>query len=583
MLERYIETEDFLKLPLSGGRYLIKLNGEIKDDATGCVLIPRSDSLGELVIFIDWLKGPAEYKLAFVLAVTFKPLHLPSSLWSEPTLMFRDDNVKNIHPSNLIWKFPIGLESKRYPGYAFIPGFSRYLINKEGVVLHHLTGNQITKIIDEKGYCDYAIKPDIGVWTKVGRYRLLCLAFKDYPSNIDSLDINHIDGIPSNDDLNNLEFNTRLENCIHAFKNKLRKDNKFVLVENIKTGIITEHFSVAECVRKENVSYPELINGIRSNAGFLLKDDLKFYFKDPINKTHIAKHTPAIPVLSRNVITGEIAEYPSKNSFAAAFKLSILTVEKRLKVKGQPIFRENIQIKLKNDPVPWRVPESIEAEGYYESWERRVLLRDTRTGKITEYTGIAECAKALGVSKDTVSWRVHSPGLKVFPDYNQYKFLNDSRSWNNLIEIRKTPIQIKLRKPVLLKNILTGDVLEYAKQSECAKALGVSLACMTKWLSLDNQPVLPGFIQVKLKNDSVPWRTVENVMEELNIYKGIKPVLVRNTLTKTINEYSSLNECARITGINVTTLWWRVKTNGNKTYPGNLQFKYKGDSTPWLE
>lgn len=41
-----------------------------------------------------------------------------------------------------------------------------------------------------------------------------------------NLDINHIDGVKSNNLINNLEYISRSENCIHAFKMQLNPGNK---------------------------------------------------------------------------------------------------------------------------------------------------------------------------------------------------------------------------------------------------------------------------------------------------------------------------------------------------------------------
>ena len=107
-----------------------------------------------------------------------------------------------------------------YPGVK--PNF--YIINTKGNIFNVRTGRMLTSYIDGKGYCRIALqstKPnkrriDVGV------HRLICWEFNG-PYNIETDQVNHIDGCKSNNNPKNLEWCSNSENVKHAIKSGLLK------------------------------------------------------------------------------------------------------------------------------------------------------------------------------------------------------------------------------------------------------------------------------------------------------------------------------------------------------------------------
>ena len=84
-------------------------------------------------------------------------------------------------------------------------------------------------------------------------HRLLAICFLPNPFpdqyTFDQLQVNHIDGNKLNNDLNNLEWVTHQQNCQHAYRTGLRKDNKPVILTNKLSGECVVCYSQAEAAR----------------------------------------------------------------------------------------------------------------------------------------------------------------------------------------------------------------------------------------------------------------------------------------------------------------------------------------------
>lgn len=136
-------------------------------------------------------------------------------------------------------------ESHEYPGFYFIPGKTNTLINKKGQIIDLVRRVCPIPVIGSWGYPQVTCN---GKSTLL--HRMLAETFLPQPkTSSDLLDVNHIDGIKTNYDLANLEWATRQENCLHAYRTGLRTDNRPVLVKNLLTNEIIRHYSLTECAR----------------------------------------------------------------------------------------------------------------------------------------------------------------------------------------------------------------------------------------------------------------------------------------------------------------------------------------------
>ena len=310
---------------------------------------------------------------------------------------------------NLIWKFPIeGIECRQYPSYYYIPCFTRYVINKQGDVIKVLDGRNISILTQPKGYKSYTMINDLNIRRCLQRHRALAITFLDYPVNVDDLDTNHIDGIPGNDWVENLELITHKENLKHAVKIGLHsKKPKPVLMRNIITGEITEFESQSHCSRFLDINLVSLQGRLYNPKQQVYSGGFQFKYKDDptpwreVENSDIENETfwNKKPVLVRNVLTGEIREFSGINDCIRKLKLNRGSVHRRLKLEGQPVFEDMTQFKFKHDNSQWREPVPEELINGTNTRSKRIIVTNLATNQVTEYKSMTECKRALSIGE----------------------------------------------------------------------------------------------------------------------------------------------------------------------------------------
>lgn len=482
MFERYIETEDFLPLPISGKLYRINVNGVVID-ARDRELEYRLDSSQQKTVFLDWIDGRREYKISLLIAFTFKPVFIPVKLWKQLDVMYVDGDHSNIYPSNLVWKFPIGLESERYPGYAFIPCYSRYVINKQGEIIQYLTGTKYQFSVNTKGYVVYSLKPDVGKYRTTGRHRLLCLAWKEYPSDVDNLHVNHINEIPGSDDLDNLEWTTPKGNNHHSLLKRRLKDDELIELKDHNTGNIRTFVSAEELSELLNLSGALISRYLNSNdqrilpGGYQIKHSKNDWIDHDDIETKLRLANNGGRVLVRNVYTNEVKEFVSAMACSEYYGLSSTTVAVRLRKGGQLVFKGGLQFKRKHDPSPWREITDINAELKRTEFDMPVFCKDVISGEIWEFSSLAKAESFTKIIYQVIKDRAD---LAITYPYLKYEF-SYSNNWREYNEDQFAIIKLAIKNNTnlirdfgyKLTDVETKEIMYYASTSGIIEALGI--------------------------------------------------------------------------------------------------------------
>lgn len=120
--------------------------------------------------------------------------------------------------------------------------------------------------INRYGYVNYRLWKNNKLKNILG-HRLVALHFLDNPLN--KKEINHLNGIKCDNKLENLEWATRSENALHAFKTGLEKPKKTLITKSIFETIEREILEGSEVMKTlENYKCSKRIYYYRKNIGY---------------------------------------------------------------------------------------------------------------------------------------------------------------------------------------------------------------------------------------------------------------------------------------------------------------------------
>lgn len=246
-------------------------------------------------------------------------VELPDSMLRKIKVLFTDNDDSNWNVDNLDYCFQDGpLECPFYPGYYYVPGFSRYAINVDGELVRIKTGRRIkwgktkgnVKSNITGGYFVTSLLSDrnkkrIGV----KRHRLLCLTFKHPETPVKRLVVNHKDGVPGHDELDNIVFCTYSENTKHAYDTGLHSNKTVsVVLLNWKTEEAHVCDTLTQASEITGINYQTLSGRLKRHNGNLYSDGWRIrYLKDdwkPL-KSRIGESSQMVDVVIRNVFTDE--------------------------------------------------------------------------------------------------------------------------------------------------------------------------------------------------------------------------------------------------------------------------------------
>lgn len=300
-------------------------------------------------------------------------------LTSENIVLYNNGKTKWFTKSALMREYFPTVDLKEFKT---IPGFSDYMVNKEGVLYGKALKKTLNATRDCNGYSVVSIFNDNRVRKTKKVHHLVLMAFKpndyklittDFKNNHNAdgkvYSTNHIDGVKTNNRLDNLEVITHKDNVRHAMNTGLVSTVKPVKVKFHDTKEIKHYPSMIAASRAlgmqedgvlqrlENPNYKWILWS--DNTQIILESDGEFEDIKYIPKEGGGIQQNIVAIDYKKNAFEEII-YPSINEYCRVNGINPSTVKKAFEHTGHPIMRNLHRIKKMDDPNNWGLPVKLD-------------------------------------------------------------------------------------------------------------------------------------------------------------------------------------------------------------------------------
>lgn len=517
MFKRYTYVEGLTNLIDNNEGVLINILGQVKDKY-GNDLMTMRDAQDHKTVNVQSWDGKRNYRVIDLVALQFKSLMIPKDKYGKVIAFVIDGNKENTHAENIGYRFEGGkLEVGDQPGFYYIPGFTAYAISINGI----LFSNRTKKIINW-----YKTKPQIkknitggysinNVWygfktfVALSCHRALCLVFKEYPDNVDKMTVNHKNGVPGDDWLDNLEWATRGENNLHAYVNDLKNQHKRVLVRDVRTGEVIEYYSISECARQ--LGYPSgatiefrlnkasFSQVFEDGKQFKLKSDTRGWIIPEDPETAIKEARISVSVHMRNCNSMVENRFIKINDASAISGINRQTIQWRIKKNNlTPLF--GYQFKHIDDTSPWTGFTPAELHDSFLPSSFPIDCRNHLTGETISFDSVNLAVPCVGNTHIAAVLRRGEQPL--LPNGWQIKFVD--QEWEEFEDFEK---EIYSRtKDIMARDEITGKIIIADSARSMAQDLLLEPKAMRKAALTRGNKIYHGY-RFRLGISSDPWPT----------------------------------------------------------------------------
>lgn len=374
--------------------------------------------------------------------------------------------------------------------WKLIPGYPLYEVSNLGVIrkkdaLGNYSYPPYSKIKTSVGtylVCNVVDIEFVIRWK--GVHHFVALAFHGYPDHaLSKPEVNHKDGNKHNNLPSNLEWTNHSENCIHALKNNLRRDNLIVLVKDLESQTTTEYYSISEFARDWDIPRNDAKRLISRHQMNPYQGRWLFCMSKSEKRGVVRKSFNAVKAYDH--VEGQELVASSASQMAFQTGIHQTTISVRIKGDSAPTTKTlgGYEFKAISDNTPWEpVDPAIakqEREAYFNrkpvGWNRTgVVVKDYATGEIRTYANYKEVVIGEGIVYGTLTDLIRNNETLKLTKGKVYKRSDDTREFPEFseLDVKKSLMGIKPQSKVLR---LTDTVLNTTQLFYSAKELAVSL------------------------------------------------------------------------------------------------------------
>lgn len=178
----------------------------------------------------------------------------------------------------------------------FIPDCNNnYVVNKEGQVYSVRRCKYLTAYINTSGYYKVAISGK-----EFYVHRLVATAFLSNPENLP--EVNHKNGIKSDNSLQNLEWISSYDNIHHAILNGFFMGKGCVQIDRYTNVVIASYRSIAEAHRATGISSSSIVSCCKGHKHYKTAGGSRWEYRVIFTDSNKGRVTNAEKVLTDSVI-----------------------------------------------------------------------------------------------------------------------------------------------------------------------------------------------------------------------------------------------------------------------------------------
>lgn len=315
-------------------------------------------------------------------------------------------------------------EHPNYPGFYHVPNCNDRVISRDGRVISLFNGKEIVPYIDIKGY----LRLNLNIHSKRTQrflHRLLGLTFIDVPSelkrySLSKLEINHKNGVKTDNSLDNLEWVTVAGNAQHAHANELNPIGKAVLSRNILTNEIKRFVSIQACAYYSNLERKKLSNHLLStrqgrvtNAWHVFKydDDTEWPELPEVDRVENKWDYYGVYVVKEKA-TGKWHLFDTIQNASIYFKVNFRSSVYKLDYLKEPNCSNDYEIEYFEDVLGKDIQNFIKhpSKRHVSEQNKPITVTNTITGETKTYPIIHLLAKDIKLSPHTLHIHLKNGG-----------------------------------------------------------------------------------------------------------------------------------------------------------------------------